>query len=256
MSDPLAVSILSKLTSWYDFDGNLSDALGANNLTIGTSVAGYQPGLNGQELMANSIGAAALRTPFQLTVASTCCVGGWMDYVGAPTSTTVFSLGYDFNAHNEALYGNSDSVGNFYAGTWANPSENDQVSFQGRSFKKYPITVQVADQAPSSASSNQVISINTGSIQNGRYFVVAQWVQGQIRLYFDGVLRGTVQAAIPRTANVSYFQVGNQFNGSHTPCGLEAVFFCQFNALTDQEVDWLYNADLGRSYAQIVALAS
>lgn len=255
MSDPIAASILSKLTTWYSFDGNLLDAKGSNNLTIGTNVSGYAPGIKGQEIMAGSRGAAALSHPFVLSMTGSLCIGGWLDYNGSPTETSVFSVGYNFAATNEALYINSDTMGNFSAGTWTASPTSYAVSAPGRTFKKYPFTVNVHDQQGSLATSNQVISINTGTIENGRYFVVATWVNGLISLYIDGTLSGTVQASGPRGTNVAYIQIGNQFGSSNTPCGLDECFLCDSNALTAQEIDWLYNSDLGRSYAEIVALA-
>lgn len=256
MSDPIAVSILAKLTSWYRFDGDITDAQGTNNITVGTSVAGYAAGIKGQEIMAGSRGAAALAHPFVLSMTGSLCIGGWLDYNGSPTATSVFSVGYDFGATNEALYINSDTAGNFSAGSWSASPTQYAVSAQGRHAKKYPFTVNVRDQDGNIAISNQVISINTGSMQNGRYFIVAMWVNGLISLYIDGTLAGTVQAASPRGANVAYLQIGNQFSSSNTPCGLDECFFCDSAALTQAEINWLYNSDLGRSYGELLAAAA
>lgn len=252
MSDPIATSILSKLTSWYDFDGNLNDAHGTNNLTTGVSVAGYEPGLWGQQLKAGSRAAGTLANQIPLTMSGSMCVGGWMSYTGSPTATSVFSSSYNVNPQNEALYANSDVSGNFYAGSWAASPTQYQVSTLGRNKLKYPLTIKANDSSGLSASSNQVISILTGGVVSGRFFVVSQWVNGVIQIWVDGIAYGTVNATGPRLSNITLFQVGNQFASSNTPCGLESVFFCDSHSLTADEVNWLYNDELGRNYAGVV----
>lgn len=259
MSDPIAVSILGKVTSWYSFEGNLNDSAGPNNITAGTVVvSGYEPGIRGTQLKLGSRGAALLANPFSLTRTMSCCIGGWIDYNFMGTVASLVSIGYDFLGRNEALTLNPDNAGDLLFESWANNSSETIISYPALTRIKYPVTVAADDSNGVTATSEQVINVNTTSPQAGRFFMVGNLINGVMTMYVDGVLRGSapLAAGTLRSDPVKYFQVGNQFANSNTPSGLDEMFFCQSAALTSDEIAWLYNNDVGRSYTDVVNAAS
>lgn len=260
MSDPLAVSILAKVTSWYSFEGNLNDSAGPNTITSGIVNPGYQSGIQGGlELKDGARGAQTLATPFMTNNSTHCCIGGWLDYKLLNNATSIISLGYSATgARNEALCVNADAMGNFYAGSYADNSGNVTLaSYPGRTGKKSTFQVSAKDANGVIASSNQTVTIQTGTPQTGLFFCIAQLNAGSLQIWGDGILRAS--ATFPGGMNnvrATVVQLGNQFGSSNTPCGLDEVFFCQTANLTADEVAWLYNTGLGRTYAQVLALAS
>ncbi len=90
MSDPIAVSILSKLTSYYDFEGSLADSHGANPL-VGTA-SGYVSGLVGQGLKKGSLARATFSGAPISGSAGQFSVGFWGRYEATTNQPYMFGL--------------------------------------------------------------------------------------------------------------------------------------------------------------------
>jgi len=261
MSDPIAVSILAKLTTWYPFDGDLTDAHGANDLT-GAVVAGYAAGKVDDYLLAGSRAMVELATAIAVTpTTASLTVGGWFNYTAAVPLVAPFGFTFDpvMGGGNEMYYIYSQlSDGGFGAFGWlSGGSDIYGVADPSPRAQAYPITVRVTDSDAQTASSNQIIHIaDSGGITPGWYFVVATWDEGDMTLYVDSTVRDT--AAPPASLNgssVTHVQIANDFGATVSDAGLDECFFCDGAAMTQEEVTWLYNFGAGRSYADVVTAA-
>jgi hypothetical protein len=262
MSDPIAVSILAKLTSWYPFDGDLTDAHGANDLT-GAVVAGYAAGKVGDYLLAGSRALDVLASPIAITATTgNLTVGGWFKYTSAVPLVAPFGLTFDpgvVGGSNEMFYIYSQlSDGGFGAFGWLSGGGDIYgVADDDPRAQSYPITVRVTDSDAQTASSNQIIHIaNSGGLTPGWYFVVATWNAGNMTLYVDSTARDTsTPPASVNGSSVTHIQVANAHGATVSDAGLDECFFCDGAAMTQQEVTWLYNFGAGRSYADVVTAA-
>lgn len=259
MSDPIAVSILAKLTSWYSFEGNLNDSKGGNNLSTGAIVAGYGAGKKGQMVLKNSRAASAIAAPFQLTTDNAIFIGGWVYYDGTADARTLFGLSFDLNATNAAFGVGVNAAGAIRANGYVDGSNLYGVEVPGFTVKTYDLLFQAEDANGNFALSPQTVQIGGNPPANGFYFVLAQFRGQVIEVNLNGQFVGKSTPPMPapvRSTPVSYFQIGQQFGGSNTNCGLDEVFFGHGQLLNTTEIAWLYNAGAGRSYAEIVGLAA
>lgn len=257
MTDARAVSILNKVSHWWSFDGNLNDQKGTCNLTIGTVVAGYGAGKKGQMLLKNSRAAGTLPEPFQLTTNNALTIGGWVYYDGTDDARNLFGLTFNFGASNSAFGAGVNAAGAIRANGFIDGSTLYGAEAPGFTVKAYPVNVRVTDSKGSSVASPQTILIGGGPATPGFYFVTARFNGTIIEIYLNGVFvaASTPPMPTPTAVTVKNFQVGQQFGSVNTNCGLDEVFFCR-SLLTPSEIDYLYNAGVGRSYAELQALAS
>jgi len=249
----LRASIRGKVVSWYPLDGNLNDAAGGNDLDIGTDVAGYAAGKQGQMLLKDSRVAGLLSNPFPLTTSNALSIGGWIYYDGTAASLNLFGLSFDFDAKNTAFNMAVTSGGYVHPGSYPNTDDNQYfVETPAFTIRRFPVTVRVTDSAGNKATSDQVIAIGGFPPTTGFYFVVARFIGQTIDVFVNGVLAASSVPPMPtpRPGLVSYFQIGQQFGSANTNCGLDELFFCQA-ALTEEEILWLYNDGNGRSYFEI-----
>jgi hypothetical protein len=262
VSDPIAVSILAKLTSWYSFDGNANDAHGSNPIDEVTSLS-YEAGLKGQRLAAGCYGNATLASPIAISATSGhMTIGGWFYYNGTTPSANIpaFGLAWGPVSGNEAFKIIVNSDGYFYAGIWGASGQGYNIRDPLTGAKNYPITVQVQDSLAQTATSDQLIRItNGGPMQAGWYFVVATWDEGNRVLYMDGVAVATEPPpALGWTrSSITWAGVGRSYGGNTpTTVACDECFFCDSAVLTAAEVAWLFNRGAGRSYADVVAAAA
>ncbi|MGE7136033.1 hypothetical protein ACQKIE_00170 [Luteibacter sp. NPDC031894] len=249
----LRASIRGKVVSWYPLDGNLNDVAGGNDLDIGLGVAGFAPGKQGQMLLKNSRAAGLLTNPFPLTTSNALSIGGWVYYDGTPSALNLFGISFDFSSKNTAFAMAITTGGDVHPGSYPN-SDDEQyfVEAPALTVRQCPVTVRVTDSAGNKATSEQVLRIGGYAPTNGFYFVVARFIGETIDVFVDGLLAGTSTPPMPdpRTDLISYFQIGQQFGGVNTNCGLDELFFCQA-PLTEEEILWLYNDGNGRSYVEL-----
>lgn len=259
MSDPIAVSILAKLTSWYPLDSDLNDAHGTNHLATGVTNAGFEIGKLGNMLSPASKAGCTLAAAIPITnTTGALTIGGWMHYTGSVPAHADFGLSRDFAATNEVFSMDSETgaIGAF--GWNSGGATTYSVWSATGTGLAYPVTVRVLDSDGQHATSDQTISIYDPAtpLATGWYFAVSTWDNGNMVAYVDG--KQTATAAPPATINaasITRFQIGNQFNGNLSVAGLDSIFYCGNAAMTQDEVTWLYNGGSGRSYAAIVAAA-
>lgn len=260
MSDPIAVAILAKLTSFYEFNGDLTDAHGSNDIDSGLSIAGYETGLSGQRLMAGSRGYATLADPVTLGPSSAFTLGGTFTYGGVDSSTSLLSIGDNFLGQNEVISIEADVSASTFANiSWAG-SPTIYFIESGPVGSQYPVTISVQDSAGLVATSDQIIEIvGDAGLETGvTYDIYATWDGDLLMIYVNGVLRGTSTPPRPALTKTQalYLQVGNQYSSSNTALAAEGVLFCDAAALSASEVAWLWNGGARRTYAQIVAAAA
>lgn len=260
MSDPIAVSILSKLTSWYTFDTTLADAHGSNDMVAGI-VSGYSAGLKAQQINAGSRVSHTFSVPPAFsTNGGYFTIGGWFNYTAGAIAIPEFGLFYpDMTAGAEAFaIVCSPGTGGFYAITWEDAGvTNSVVADPLVGAVNYPVRVSVEDSIGKTATSDQVIRIVSGSgvMEPGRYFVVATWAAGNRILYVDSI---NVDTNTP-PANVKQATLGSiRVGRSNASCvtDQDECFFSLTSAFTQDEVTWLFNSGNGRSYAEVVAAAA
>lgn len=260
MSDPIAVSILAKLTSWYTYDNVTTDAHGSNDLTI--SGAAYSTGLKGQQLNRNKSGSHVFGAPPAFaTDAGQYTIGGWFTYSVGSVGQPEFGLFYpSMSAGAEAFVIVANPAGFFYCITWHDAGlSNSVVQDPVSGALNYPVTFQVADSAAQTATSEQVIRIASGgSMQPGRYFVVATWDVGNRALYIDSVLVATnTPPATVKQSSLGQIGVGRDSGSvANTLTDHDECFVCMDAVFTQEEIAWLYNLGAGRSYADVVAEAA
>lgn len=260
MTDPIAVSILAKLTSWYDFNGDFTDAHGPNNLTAAVN-PGFETGIVGQALKKGARAAATLGAPVNITPTSgRLTIGGWLKFSAAVPNVASFGLTFTPSSPaNEVFYlFNQTPDGNFGAFGFPDtgPGTYNVVDPSRPSFA-YPITVRVTDTEGSHLESDQVIRIQTESgLVPGFYFVTATYNNGLMSLYVNGEARASASPPSSVHPQVKAIQIANQYGSTVSDAGLDACFFCTNAVLTLEEHQWLYNAGAGRTHADIVALAA
>lgn len=261
MSDPIAVSILAKLTGWYPFDGNLNDAHGSNSITESTH-ATYTTGLKGQQVASGSYGVHTLAPAIPITpTTGALTMGGWFDYTGGGVDGTV-AFGFDYGPHAgaEAFKITVNPVsGYLYLFTQGAGGMNYSVTDPMSGAISYPVTVRVEDSIGQHATSDQRIRISHGgTLVPGRYFVVGTWLNGVRTLYIDGHPVRTVGApASLNRSSIEWITLGRVYSSTAgTNVGCDECFFSRDAAMTAAEVAWLYNGGAGRSHADVVAAAA
>lgn len=261
MSDPNAVSVLAKLTSWYPLNSDLVDAHGTNDLGTGVS-ASYEAGgkVSGNRLAAGSRGACTLASSIAITATTgKMFVGGWVYYTGSVPANAEFGLSQGFLQHNERLTIDS-SAGTFSAFGWAGtPPATNVATDPNVAGLDYHFTVRVEDDDGTAATSAQNIVIRDpgAPYAEGWYFVVGQWNLGIVTVYVNGVLAATsAQATTVNGSPVDKFQIGNQYLNANCQGALSHVFFGDGDVLTQAEITYLYNLSVGKSYANVTADAA
>ncbi len=193
MSDPIAVSILSKLTSWYDFEGNLNDSHGPYPLT-GSVVSGYEAGKVGQSLKRLSRAFAVLPSTPITSTSGKFSIGAWMNFT--TTVNDVHSFGLTTNPgvpQNEAIFIDNNGPGsNFYAFGFTQGSVFWGAADPSTPAIRYPFMVQATDAHGLSSVLDTHIDVSgAGSIPPGWYFVVATFEDGFMRLYVNASLKAS-----------------------------------------------------------------
>lgn len=261
MSDPLAVSILSKLSGWYDFEGDLSDSHGSFGLT-GAVVAGYEQGKIGQSLKRASRASAEVTHTTVSAHSGQLTIGGWFKYTSA--AANIASAGYGLTttpdtAQNEILYiGNKQSNGNFAVTMFGSDGENVVIEDTNGASIAYPITVLAVDADGVMAESKQTINISSGTnvLVPGWYFGAATMLDGVVRLYLNGDFRATGTAPKALKSPVTTLQLAEMYGSTVSDPGYDSCFFSLTAAMTPDEIAWLFNSGTGRSYADLKALAA
>lgn len=261
MSDPLAVSFLSKINSYYQLNGDLLDSHGSNPLVAGVSVSGYEAGRFGQRMKSNSRASCVLSQPITYN-SGAMTIGSLMTFT-APINITEMSLSTT-DAQRFQLLGLDAAFDNWRAGSYlfnaATADDANRVEDPRALALAYPITVQVQDSHGTIAQSEQTIRISDalGALLPGDYFIAATWLNGIVSLYVDGHLAAQSDApqASIRGNTILRYMIGNTIDGVGCGGAHEGAFMSYTAALSAAEILWLYNAGAYRSYAQIVALAA
>jgi hypothetical protein len=260
MSDPIAVSILSKLTSWYTHDSVTTDAHGSYDLTI--PGAAYSAGLKGQQLNKNVAGSHVFSSPPSFSAAAgQYTIGGWFNFTSGSSGRPEFGLFYPTMTQGaEAFVIVVHPDGYFYAVTWHDSGVNASVVQDPLTGAvNYPVTLQVEDSAAQTATSEQVIRIvSGGTLQPGRYFVVATWDAGNRALYIDSVLVDTnTPPAAVKQSTLGRIGIGRDAGSTaSTLTDQDECFVCMDAVFAQDEIAWLFNSGAGRSYADVVAAAA
>lgn len=260
MSDPIAVSILAKLTGWYPFDGSLADVHGSNTMTE-LAFATYEASPHGQRVAPGSHAVHTLSSAVPITPTSgQFTIGGWFDYVIEPGDTKP-AFGFDFGAFSgtEAFKILIDPEDGIILGGWGTGGIGYNVVDPAPASTYHPITLRVSDSIGQTASSNQVIRVvRPGGFAEGNYFIVGTWDAGQRTLYVNSIAVATEPP--PPTVNKStmpWITLGRVYSVTDgTNVGADECFFCTNAVLTQAEVTWLYNAGAGRSYSDLTAAAA
>lgn len=216
----VAESILAKAQLWWTFDGSLVDSVASSTLTPFASTTAYTPGKKGnavQTLRAST--AEAVVSGFEASGFTLC---GWLRLTDT-NSRVLFALAVSGPGGEVVAFDNvSGGIGANYrngagfATINRIPAANGQWCFFDLSW------------IPGSGSTGQVVfSLN----------------------------RANTQAATKnKGSEVSgpYFQLGSIYSSTFSGCDLDEVLFSQ-GPLTPDELDWLYNAGAGRSYAEVTS---
>jgi hypothetical protein len=252
----IGTDILAKLTSWYPCDGNLQDAHGLNDIDVAVTAAGYSTGKVGQCLDKLSDGYTTLHTAITVDTDTAMTIGGWFYFDGTFTEASIFSVGYTNagDVHNEALNLVTLPDGTWAIGSWATTATSYVAIDPNPAGLKYDFVVRCEDSLAQEATSAQSITIRSVSGNPpGWYFAVGTWEGVYLKLYVNGEF--VVQTTPPRPANraqqITLLQIGNQYAGALTPCACDELFFCDDDALTADEIAWLYNSGAGRAYGDL-----
>lgn len=254
MSNPNATAILAGLTSWWAFDGDVTDAHGTNDLTVDTS-AGFEAGLKGTQWKLGSRGKVDLASTIAFSeTTGRFTIGGWVTFAGGGTDFYVGGLTTSDGTTNEVLYFLVNPSGVISVVGWEDAGSNQYSAIDsGVRRTAYPITVRVEDSGVDSATSDQVIFITeAGNNPPGRYFLVATYDQGAVTLYIDTAAVATDTAADTLHNSITRFQIGADGYGVSS-CAVDEWFLLSNTVLTPANITYLYNAGQGKSYAELVA---
>lgn len=255
------MTILAKLASWWQFDGDLTDSHGTNDFVTGVVEAGYSAGKTGQKLDIASRARVTLANPVAIGIGSgRFAYGGWINFDAGVSNGYVGGLCFDAATNTpEAFYCGVTLAGQMQVAGWddAGGLAQNIVSDDGVRKTAYPVTFRIQDSRGQTASSSQVIRISEGGTNPaGTYFFVAVWDQGQMKIYMDSVLVGTATATgAVKAATIPLFQLGMHASIGDvlSAAGFEDWFLMDASVPTQAEIDWLYNGGLGREYADLLA---
>ncbi len=221
-SDPLALSIATKMVSWWDFDGDLQDAIGGNHLT---GTASFPAGHINQKAVKSSTlrNTAAIGLPAMTDGVGGLSLGGWV-YVDGTGAEDI-----------EARAGSSSS------------QEAYRLAFRNGNQAHF-----IAGGSGATTISSSVGAVAVG----GWHFVVgtADAGTGDLRLYVDGVL---VAQGVAPSSNIrapSFISFGRQNTNVYNALHNDSSFITD-EVLTPEEVAWLYNEGVGRGSVDIPSLA-
>lgn len=216
--DPEAASIYAKLVSWWDFDSDLRDVMGANHLSgSGTYATGH---------IDNAISKSgrleknpALGMPNLSGSASGVAFGGWF-YVSSTGS-------------------------------------EDLVLMNGGS-ESYRIAFRSGNQVHLIAGNTGVttISSSVGAVSVGNWYFVVGMIETVTRamsLYIGTTLVASGTAAVGQIFNLTRITFGRVSGGVTNALRNDSTFIV--NGLLDTaELAWLYNSGAGRSGTEFAAL--
>lgn len=218
--DPAIAGIYAKLVSWWDFDSDLRDIMGANHLDgSGTFSAGHIGNAitKGGRLEKNP--ALGMPTLTGATPADGVTFGGW-----------------------------------FYV---ASTGAEDLVLMNGGS-EAYRIAFRTGSQAHiiAGASSVTTVSSPSGAIAVGNWYFVVGEVETAtraMRLYIDDVLVASGTATVGQMTNLTRVTFGRVSGGVTSALRNDATFIVK-GLLSPEERAWLYNDGAGRSGSAFAAL--
>jgi len=246
-------TILANLTSWWEFDGDTLDAHGTNDIAANLTVAGYEAGLTGQQLSQGSRGTVALAASIPITTSTgQISWAGWVSYDGASGGAYIGGLARHLGASTQEVLTLINQSGHFTLFGWKDNGANTYQADSGLRTLPYPVTVQVHDSIGQSATSDQIIRIAGTDLQAGTYFITCTYNNGSMKLYVNAELLATTVVDAIYNSPIYYWQIGAVSYGT-TDCGWEDALLMDAHVLSQTEIDWLYNAGAGRSYADVVA---
>lgn len=157
-------TILANLTSWWEFDGDLTDAHGSNDLISNLTVSGYEAGKTGQQLSKDSRATCALAASIPITTAAgKITEGAWFSYDGIATGAYIGGLARHLAASTQEVLTLLNSNGQFVIFGWKDAGVlSYSITSPLRSIP-YPVTVRVEDSIGQYATSNQIIRITDGT---------------------------------------------------------------------------------------------
>lgn len=241
-SDPIAVAILAKLSSFWPFDnvttgvvdGTQLDAVGTQHATTvnggvkPAAIAARTAGRQTPKMSASTHQFAAPSSPYP--VGQDWCSFGWFYFDGDGAAASALIMSH-WNASS------SSTTAGFY-------------------LQKRIADLFIYNVGRSSGA--LVKTIPNSSAPNGQWhFFISQRVAGKWQCYMDGVAVGTFDTDIsemndsvghPRYFGCAgpYFQLDGR---------LQDLGWCVGSSLTPDEVDWLYNGGVGRTIEQIRSAA-
>lgn len=219
-SGGVADSILAKARLWWTFDGSLVDSVASNALAPFSSTPAYTQGKKGsavQTLRASTAGGGV--SGFEASGFTLC---GWLRLT-ATNNRVLFGLAVSGPGGEVVAF---DNVAGGIGANYRN----------GAGFA----------------------TINRIPAANGQWcFFDLSWIpgSGSTGQVFFSLNRANTQAATKnKGSEVSgpYFQLGSIYSSTFSGCDLDEVLFSQ-GPLTPEELDWLYNAGAGRSYAEVTS---
>ncbi len=258
MSNPHAVAILANLTSWWPFDGSMSDVHGPNTFTTDLTNIAYSAGLSGQQLSPNARGYATLAAPVPIgTGSGAITIGAWYDYPVTPAAVATIGLHNGLGSSSEVFATGVDPSGRIGVTGYATDSTTYGVLDSGPPRIPYPITVQAQDSLGQIATSDQVIYVDVPSGLSGRFFMVSTYDAGVSKLYLSSELRGSdVPPAAVYHATADLMMIGRSGSPTNSSLGLEDAFLLAGYAMSQAEIAYLWDLGAGKTYAQLTADAA
>lgn len=232
-ADPVAVSIMAKLTSWWEMtesSGNRMDSKGSSHLSIVGTVT-TAPGVRGGEVAAAFAGSGGLIVPSNLSLrvdtgGGAHCMFGWI-YL-----TSNSGIQYFFNKWDDVT---TTAPGAEYMGSVV--SSNYYAQNGGTSY------TSVITPAPAA----------------GAWHFYVMWrdpVDGKLRLQLDnGTVISSAGASNPSGTDAPLFFARNQAGNYRMSGRLQRWGWMNGEILTADERAWLFNGGSGRTFAEVRAAA-
>lgn len=233
--DPIATSILAKLTSWWEMgeaSGTRADSVGSNDLGVTSGSISTATGVRGVgDVAANFTGSNALFAPDADSLdppsgGGDHCLFGWA-YFDANSGSQFIAAKWDANTASSLQYALSQQGGVVYA-------QNGGSGYQ------------TADDSPPTAETWNM------------YFLWRDAADGKVRLQIN--TRTPTESAgasnpNPTNHSLAFGQCGS-YSGLRLAGRLQRWGWIKGGILTADERAWMYNSGAGRTYAEIVAAAS